>query len=424
MGPKVPRPVSVRGGSAGIEAHYEQIVAMARRFGRVAIDTGGAALSLHGYLADPAICATAVLDPVGMANFEADLLDALDGYHGLSRVAVQCGLIDTELRAAAVAYQQADRLGTTLQDHVGGLVQLGPSAAHGIEVLVRTGNVPRSLETVLTDDPALVDELMNSGPLAVDAVVAPRYADGHAKLTDHGIDTHPLAATPPRGLADLMAGLALRDRGGSGEIDVRIMTGADGKRRAVVDIPGTKTFDPTHVADITGPSTNLRALIGVPTAYEQGVVQAMRRAGVLPADDVMLVGHSEGGMVAVQTALACAKTGQFRVSHVVTAGSPIGLTAGNLPADVQVLALENHNDVVAHLDGRTNPDRANITTVTACRGDGAIGDDHGIEPSYIPGAADADASDDPSIRSFLSGASGFFAATSVETHRYVITRQY
>ena len=424
MGPKAPQPVSVSGGSNGVEAHYDDMVAMARLFGKVATDAGGASLSLHGYVVDPGIACSALFDPGGAANFEADLLDALDGSRGLSWIALQCALIDTELRAAASAYQEADRLGTTLQDQVGALVHLGPSAAHAVELLVATGNIPRSLQSVLTDDPALVDELMNAGLLSLDAVMAPLYADGRAKLADHGIDTDWLAATPPRNLADVMAGLALRNNGVAGEVDVRIMIGADGRRLVIVDIPGTKTFDPTKIADITGPSTNVRALVGVTTAYEKGVLQAMQRAGVRAADDVMLVGHSEGGMVAVQTALACAKSGRFRVSHVVTAGSPVGLTVAKLPGSVQVLALENRNDIVPHLDGRTNPDKINVTTVSVRHGNGEIVDDHTIEQSYLPGARDVDASNDPSIRSFLSGASGFFDATRVQTHRYVITRQY
>jgi len=218
MGPKAPQPVSVSGGSNGVEAHYDDMVAMARLFGKVATDACGASLSLHGYVVDPGIACSALFDPGGAANFEADLLDALDGSGGLSWIALQCALIDTELRAAASAYQEADRLGTTLQDQVGGLVHLGPSAAHAVELLVTTGNIPRSLQSVLTDDPALVDELMNAGLLSLDAVVAPLYADGRAKLADHGIDTDPLAATPPRNLADVMAGLALRNNGVAGDV--------------------------------------------------------------------------------------------------------------------------------------------------------------------------------------------------------------
>lgn len=424
MGPKAPQPVSVRGGSSGVEAHYDEIAAMARLFGRVATDNGGAALSLHGYLADPGIYSSALFDPAGAANFEADLLDALDGYHGLSWIALQCALIDAELRAAASAYQEADRIGTALQDRVGGLVNLGPAAGRAVKRLITTGNISRSAQSILTDDPALVDEVMNSGPVALDGVLAPLCADGRPKLAYLGIDTDSVAATPPRNLADVMTGLALRDAGVAGEVDVRIMAGADDRRRAIVDIPGTKTFDPRKVADITGPTTNVRALVGVTTAYEKGVLQAMERAGVRPGDEVMLVGHSEGGMIAVQTALAAAKSGRFRVSHVVTAGSPVGLTVGKLPASVQVMALENHNDIVPHLDGRTNPDKVNITTVSVQRGDGQIRADHGIEQSYLSGARDVDASHDPSIRSFLSGASGFFDSKRIETHNYLITRQY
>ena len=112
------------------------------------------------------------------------------------------------------------------------------------------------------------------------------------------------------------------------------------------------------------------------------------------------------------------------MSHVVTAGAPVGLTVAKLPGSVQVLALENHNDIVPHLDGRTNPDKVNVTTATVTRGNGTIVDDHDLDQSYVPGAADLDAGHDPSVTSFLSGARGFFDATSVETHTFVITRQY
>jgi pimeloyl-ACP methyl ester carboxylesterase len=418
MAPKAPQPVSVSGGSNGVEAHYDDIVAMARRFGHVATDSGGAALTLHGYLVDPGVYTSGLVDPAGLANFEADLLDALDGYHGLSWIAVQCGAIDVELRAAAAAYLEADRAATALLDHFAGLVGFTPAAAHALALLAG-GNIPRALQTVLTDDPALVDAFMNAGPVYWDHLTAPLLADGHANVATTGIDT---TGAPPRSLADAMTALARRSHGSSGEIDVRIILGTDGARRAIVDIPGTKTWDPADVADVTGPMTNMRALVGVPTTYEKGVLQAMQTAGVRPSDDVMLVGHSEGGMVAVQAALTCAKSGQFRVTHVVTAGAPVGLTVAKLPSSVQVLAVENHNDIVPHLDGRTNPDKVNVTTATITRGNGGIGNDHDLDESYVPGAADLDAGHDPSVTSFLSGAHGFFEATSVETHTYVITR--
>ena len=45
--------------------------------------------------------------------------------------------------------------------------------------------------------------------------------------------------------------------------------------------------------------------------------------------------------------------------------SPIGRISRDLPESVQVLALENSADVVPHCDAAENPDRPNITTVTA-----------------------------------------------------------
>jgi hypothetical protein len=91
---------------------------------------------------------------------------------------------------------------------------------------------------------------------------------------------------------------------------------------------------------------------------------------------------------------------------------------------VQVLALENQRDVVPHLDGRANPDRPNVTTVHIDHGDGSEGDDHSIPDAYLPGAVDAGASGNASIRDFLAGAHGYFSASAVTTHTYVITRAY
>jgi hypothetical protein len=89
-----------------------------------------------------------------------------------------------------------------------------------------------------------------------------------------------------------------------------------------------------------------------------------------------------------------------------------------------VLALENVKDVVPHLDGIANPDRRNVTTVSSAHGDGTIVGDHTVHEAYLPLAADAQASDNASIRDFLDGADGYFRAGTVQTHTYQITRGY
>jgi hypothetical protein len=417
---------SVRGGSAGIAADSAEIVALAGRFGDTAADTLAAALAVHGYLLDPCLALSALLDPAGYAEFEADLLAALDGYRGLGWAGAVCGTIDGELRVAAAAYDGADRLDTMLRDIVAGGVNSGPALAAGLATLARTGNPVDAAEAIVAADPQLSDVLITMiGLPTLLAATAHEIPDGSGVVVPTGADRTTPAARPPRDLRDVVAGLARRcDDSRHGMIDVRVLAMPDGTRRAIVDISGTKSWDPLPTSDITSLTTNGRALVGERTAYEQGVLAAMHRAGVRAGDDVMLVGHSEGGMVAVNAARDALASGAFNVTHVITAGAPIGRTVGALPSSVQVLALENAKDVVPHLDGRANPDRPNVTTATTNHGDGTIVGDHSVDGAYLEAAADVQASRNRSIRDFLSGAAGFFRARAVVTHTFQIIRRY
>jgi pimeloyl-ACP methyl ester carboxylesterase len=187
----------------------------------------------------------------------------------------------------------------------------------------------------------------------------------------------------------------------------------------VVDIPGTKTWR-VGGRDVTDLTTNCRAIAGRETTYERGVLIALERAGIAPDEPVLLIGHSEGGMVAVNAALH--NDGRFRITHVVTAGAPIGDTVGAVPRTVRVLAVENEHDAVPHLDEGANPAKANVVTATIHRDYRSPGLNHALDRSYVPGARDIDATDNPAIRAWLDSASPFLDATSVETRRYSITR--
>src|SRR3712207_6522248 len=113
----------------------------------------------------------------------------------------------------------------------------------------------------------------------------------------------------------------------------------------------------------------------------------------------MLVGHSQGGMVAAQAAHDSGTADfPYDVRSVVTAGSPVA--RAGVPPSVQVLALENAHDIVPHLDGRSNDDDPNVTTVTFDRQTGSIGENHGIGSAYRYGARAVDRSTDPSIEAF------------------------
>jgi hypothetical protein len=423
----VTRPVSVRGGAGGVEAYYDDLATAARLFGRAAGDTSEAVLVLHGYLAHPAVVASAALDPAGAGEFASRLLAALDGPSGVTWLAARCTGVDVGLRAAAAAYLGVDRLDERLRPVLGAVAHAPPAFVDGGAALAR-GDPGGALQRLLTDDPELADlgvELFSGSVGGGMRLLEKAFADGSPRIADLGSDSITDAAGPPRTLRDLMAGLAHRDQGRPGEIDVRLLDCPDGRRRVIVDVPGTKDWSlAAHNGNVTSLATNLRAIAGATTTYERGIVQALHRAGVGVDDDVLLVGHSEGGMVAVDAARHLSASGEFRVSHVVTAGAPIGLVAGRVPAGVDVLALENEGDVVPHLDGAVNPDRVNVTTATTRRDHGDISANHDLYASYVPGAADVDASDDPSVQAYLAGLAGFLSAEHVQTHAYVITRSY
>jgi hypothetical protein len=126
-------------------------------------------------------------------------------------------------------------------------------------------------------------------------------------------------------------------------------------------------------------------------------------------------------MIAVDLATHCS---DYRISHVITAGSPVALTAGALPATVQLLALENAADVVPHLDGGANPDRPNVITAQFRCDHGGVLANHDLRASYLPGAALVDASSDASVHAFLDGLGDFLTAGQASTATFLITRTY
>lgn len=420
--------ITVHGGAAGIDAQCDDIESLSGLYARAAEDTAAVSWSLQRYLFDLGTIGSALLDPAGAAEYEFDLARALDGPHGVSRLALECAATATALRGAARGYLVADHLDAHAHTLLDGLLDLPAAAMSAAATLVGTGDPSRALQRFVTADPGLADEAAAVGVTAAGAtppeVKALALRDGHAVVRPLGVDHRSRAHRPPRGVADLIQALSARNEGRAGEIDVRVLIRPDGGRSVIVDIPGTKSWTPLPTADVTSVVTDGRAISGRTTSYERGVLDAMRRAGVRPDDAVMLVGHSEGGLVAVQTAIDATHAGAYRITHVVTAGAPIGRTAGHIPDRVAVLALENAHDVVPHLDAAANPPRPNVTTATVHHDYGDVGLNHDLDAAYLPGARDVDASSDASVRAFLSGAGAFFDAEQVHTYRYVVSRAY
>jgi pimeloyl-ACP methyl ester carboxylesterase len=222
-------------------------------------------------------------------------------------------------------------------------------------------------------------------------------------------DLHaPFATAAPASLAGLVEHLAqvaeLSDEeAGRGTVEIQTLTGADGRRRHIVYLPGLDDLDPLSVdGDVrdVGAAVNLEA--GRPGAYGAGIVRAMGEAGVLPGEQVLLVGHSQGGMQAVQLAV---QGTPYDITQVVTLGSPH--VPGDLPAGVHVLSLEHLGDPIPLLDAGAADDSSQHVTVTF--DDGIDGDpfaNHHL-PHYAAGAAATEQSTDPTVAQAVGGLDPF-----------------
>ncbi|MFD5827648.1 hypothetical protein [Lentzea sp. NPDC060358] len=420
--------VRVEGGAGGIEAHYEDLAAMGDLTGDVAGDTLKTAVAGHRFLAEPDVLASSLLNPGGVVRFEAAMVAALDGPNGLTATSAGIGLRGEALKATRIAYEMADELAAKGLDAgrwfaglavaanpVGAVVGGGGAIATDVYL-----NYDGDWEKWLVDHPGMVDTLIGMSPGTISALgipvdlattldlLAATYPDGEAVVTDIG----PLSrdSDPPRGLEDLLDGLNTRNDPGEDDpsnIDVRIVKDADGNVTGyVVDVPGTKDWPlPGQVASANDLGVNVDAMAGNNTVLQEGIQEALRRAGAHDTGaPVMLVGHSQGGIVAAQSTTDLKANG-YNVTHVVTAGSPVGRI--EVPADVQVLSIENRNDVVPHLDASDNPDGPNRTTATFDNNTGTSSGNHAIGGNYTDAAGALDKSTDPSVRRYRESMSAF-----------------
>ncbi|WP_138315960.1 alpha/beta fold hydrolase [Rhodoluna limnophila] len=114
----------------------------------------------------------------------------------------------------------------------------------------------------------------------------------------------------------------------------------------IVYIPGTQAWSPIAGENPLDLTSNLQAMAGPSKASSEAAVQrAIVNAGVTKRDRVLLVGHSQGGMVAANLA---SQPQNYKVAGLVTIGSPIS----QLNQDIRVptISLQHTNDLVPKLD--------------------------------------------------------------------------
>jgi hypothetical protein len=126
--------------------------------------------------------------------------------------------------------------------------------------------------------------------------------------------------------------------------------------RYVVYIPGTQSWAPKPGENPFDLTSNFGAISKTGFAgSERAVAAAMKQAGIEPDAKVLLVGHSQGGIIAANIST------RFAGSKVLTFGAPLGQLGAALTAPT--LSVEHQGDPVPGLDAKPNPLAKNWVTV-------------------------------------------------------------
>jgi len=194
-----------------------------------------------------------------------------------------------------------------------------------------------------------------------------------------------------------------------GEVEVTPVRGADGTVRYLVLLRG---MEPSLNPTLNTPGQAVKSSRGA-DAHTRAVAAAMRRAGVPPGAELMLAGHSQGGITAMNLAAA----GGYRVTHVVTAGSPI---ANKRAGRARVLALEHQGDLVPDLDGAEETANRWLA-VHRFGGDrriSRVAAHHGLRTGYLPELATPGFAADPGVRGWLEGTAPYLAGQPGPPRRF------
>lgn len=136
-------------------------------------------------------------------------------------------------------------------------------------------------------------------------------------------------------------------------------------------VPGTQVWSATAGENPFDATSNVAAMANPNlAATERGLEQALALAGAGVGARVLLVGHSQGGIVSANLATRSgfhffngpAPETKFKVVGLLTAGAPIGHLRNQM--NVPTMSLEHSNDLVPKLDGQLNPNRSNWVTAT------------------------------------------------------------
>ncbi|MEA2156688.1 MAG: hypothetical protein QOE11_2828, partial [Solirubrobacteraceae bacterium] len=371
--------LGIRGGRGGIGAKTDDMRLKARllegtngTLGEIAGHARAAAMS-------GALARTAILSPVSAAQAEGQLVQA----------AASVSALTLRLEAAVLLLRVHARL-----------FELADSGGHALDVIgssllmLQPAEIVRDLamgENPLSVHPEFVELVTGGLEVAILATSAAAGApvwpsnyegvlgrlQGALRLaglwrgeTIHVGEPGDPVKVPMSSLSAVLRSEYQLAHGPAKPLDrsaVRVVKVDHPGRRAtwIVEIPGTDFGGDRH--DPSNGPPNLSLMRGHDPLMK-AVLDAMQGAGVGADDDILLAGHSQGGIAAMAIAGDPASRQRFsHMNHVLTAGSPVGHF--HPPPGVHVLSIEHDQDPIPRLEHGLNPDRPDWTTVTRDIGD-------------------------------------------------------
>ncbi|MDQ6754721.1 MAG: hypothetical protein M3017_15325 [Actinomycetota bacterium] len=203
----------------------------------------------------------------------------------------------------------------------------------------------------------------------------------------------------------------------------------------IVDLPGTEVWQPLDSSnpwdlegDLEGMTSAQRGSFAQKQILiEEWVKAALRDAGALPFEGVMINAHSGGGIQAAAMAANPAFLAEVNVRIINIAGAPAANQA--VTPGIKVLDLQNTDDLGPAADLRKPPDTADWVTVTTSPRPGPAANPgrlvlraHELN-GYVADAALLDHSLDSSVLAHRQAVLGFFGAAvmagSVGYRKYV-----
>ena len=388
------------GGAGGVRARYDDLTLSGQVMDDQADLLRENGSLARGLMVDGSIAEAALLCPAEVAAVEAALTSASTLPGSATWLGVELEALGKVLRLAVATYTEADErlsqleelgydalglaggagLGLTALTNPLALLALGGAAYLGREELLQLVHDDPWLQEMLTRSaPGLVQGTALSllGPLALldsgghwpttdyeDAVLGLQtFGQGLGYLNDNGdFDFTPATTRGPLDLSsDPMQKLITSEwanaYGDKSPHLVVIPVTKDGVTSYVVQIPGTEDWSPRRGDN----PYDLTSNVSLMTQAEQTRIEREVASVVSGLDgQVMLVGHSQGGIIAA--AVASDPAVSDKVHSMVTMGAPIARY--DVPEHVNVLSIENSHDVVPRLDGQDNPDRPSWTTIT------------------------------------------------------------